>query len=135
MEAYREEEKERHGNSDKNRTPLLHSTKKRFIPTAGEKPEGKRYTKRRRFSFPFFSDEEIETGNESGFSDFTPSISPRSNRCGHLRPMLSTSGRGGKDILSMKGMRSRGVGGPARNISYNGHRPGWTEADSPRLDC
>ena len=54
---------------------------KRSLPTAVEKPERRRHTKCPCFSSPLSSNEEIETGNESDFSDFTPSKPPRSNLC------------------------------------------------------
>lgn len=79
MEADQKEEKERHSDSHKKLTRLLRSRKKRSLPTAGEKPERRRHTKRPRFSSPLSSNEGIETGNWSDFSELTPSKTPRSN--------------------------------------------------------
>ncbi len=53
------------GERDESQTPPLRSTKKRPLTPAKQKPFVKRYTKRRRFSSPLFSDEETEMGDES----------------------------------------------------------------------
>lgn len=54
---------------------------------------------------------------------------------GHLRQMSSTSGRGGKDISSMKEKLSKGVGDPASNTSFDGSRLGWMVLVSRRRNC
>ena len=58
---------------DKNKTPLLSSTKKRGRSTAGERPQSQRRTRRRRFSLPPPSDDETESEGESVISRYTPS--------------------------------------------------------------
>ena len=56
-----------------NSLPLLRPTKKRHRPSAREKSFRKRGTKRHRFSSPFSSDLETDTGEESDYSIYTPS--------------------------------------------------------------
>lgn len=51
---------------DKKKTPLMRSTKKRCLSAVGEEPLSKHRIKRRRFSSPFSSDEETETGRRIG---------------------------------------------------------------------
>jgi len=56
-----------------NKTPLLRSTKKRFLSIVRRRAPLERRIKRRRFSSPLSSDEKIETGDESDISTYTPS--------------------------------------------------------------
>jgi len=76
VEEEEEEEEEREGlndDSDVNKTPLLRSTKKRFLSIVRRRAPLERRIKRRRFSLPLSSDEKIETGDESDISTYTPS--------------------------------------------------------------
>jgi len=72
---------------DKNRTPPLRSTEKRFS-AVGEEPLPKCWIKRRRFSSSFSSDEESQTGDESDISSYAP---PKSQRALTPRPTPSRS--------------------------------------------
>ena len=156
------EETEDVGERDESQTPPLYSTKRRPLSPAKEKSCVRRRTKRRRFSSPFSLDEETEMGDESDISsykphhvlDSRPTPSPRPT-WGEIQATMvqgnfravdpidarelewrsSTSGRVGKERLSMRGMRSKGAEGPASNISYDGSSPGWTVLVSGPQNC
>ena len=72
----------------KNSLPLLQSTKKRYRSLAHEKSFRQRGIKRHRFSSPFSSDLETETGEESDYSIYTPS---KGHDVFKLRPASSKS--------------------------------------------
>ena len=71
-----------------NSLPLLRPTKKRHRPSAREKSFRKRGTKRHRFSSPFSSDLETDTGEESDYSIYKPS---KAHDVFKIRPASSRS--------------------------------------------
>ena len=80
-EAEAKDEEEGFGsNGEQETTPLLYSTRKRSLSTAGEKSHARRRIKCCRFSSPLSSDEETETGAESDSSSYTPSKPHHSSR-------------------------------------------------------
>lgn len=85
-EAHEEEESDR--DNEENNMPLLHLTKRKRRPIVCEKSPRKRGTKRHRFSLPFSSDQESETGVESDCSNYVPS---KAHRFSESRPAFSHS--------------------------------------------
>lgn len=76
-------QKEAEGNDERvdGDTPLpLRSTKKRSLSSAKKKPRVKRCVKRRSFSLPLLSDEDIATRDESDISSYTSSRPHRPSR-------------------------------------------------------
>ncbi|KAL9594962.1 MAG: hypothetical protein Q9179_005168, partial [Wetmoreana sp. 5 TL-2023] len=69
--------------ADNNESASLRPTKKRGRSTAGKKLPLKRRVKRHRFSSPFSSDEETETGAESDTSSYAPA-----KTIPHLKPSI-----------------------------------------------
>ena len=83
-----DDEEEPDGDSEKDNSPVLRSTKKRSLSTAEDKPHVQRHIKHGRFSSPLSSDEETETGGESEISSYTPWVPYRAS---NTRPVSSRS--------------------------------------------
>lgn len=82
----RKEDEETGRDNDENSPSLLHPTKKRGRPAACEKSFRRRGMRRHRFSSPFSSDLEIETNEDSDYSNYTPSKAHNI-----LKPRLASS--------------------------------------------
>ncbi|CAF9940034.1 MAG: hypothetical protein HETSPECPRED_002140, partial [Heterodermia speciosa] len=84
----REKNSETDQKTRENSLLLLRPTKKRHRPSAREKSFRKRDTKRHRFSSPFSSDLEIDTGEESNYSIYKSS---KAHDVFKIRPAFSRS--------------------------------------------
>jgi len=128
VEEEEEEEEEREGpndDSDVNKTPLLRSTKKRFLSIVGRRAPLERRIKRRRFSSPLSSDEKTETGDESDISTYAPSkphhISTRRPTASHLTGLKEDPG----NDSTMEMVSKRSNRGPASRMAVIYEQQCW----------
>ncbi len=108
---------------DKNKTPLLSSTKKRGRSTTGERPRSQRRTRPRRFSSPPSDDETVSEG-ESVIGRCTPS---KPYQISTPRPTLSRLSGSEGDVSNAKmelaGSRSNRRPIPKTTVIYE--RQSW----------